>query len=193
MAKVGTATTGSHRRETLPRDATGAIQFKTGTETPPATPPTPDVPPAENPAMEDLTPDATDWSDVLTSKPAPAVFTRERVNVDDIPAPIRRMLETSFSEFLPATDPAKPRTANPKYYTHDFGSPERAEQFIKLAKQYGRYRREGTITVRASLVKGEPSKVRYCAKPLELKGARSKPTVVNPPAETAPETPPANA
>ena len=103
-----------------------------------------------------------DLSDTVTGRFSKVGAGGSRVDViKEVPAPIREKLES----LLKAFDPDKGKSGTAKYEDWNAGTPERAKEFEKLAKRYGKYRPEGRITVRAQVF--DETWVHFTAKPLE--------------------------
>lgn len=107
--------------------------------------------------------EAFDWASLapVTEEPEDSKFSRGlKFDVNKrIPESIRNDVEKAFEK-------------DGKYVLKTCATPEQAVQFTVLAKQYGKYRSQGQITVRGGPTKLDPKVVRFNAKPLEKRAPK---------------------
>ena len=141
--------------------------------------------PAQKPAA------TFDWADLPEEETVEQGYVRgTRIDVEkEIPAPIREKVEKNLSEYLAQEKNEHGVYPGPIWRRQPCGTEERADQFIKMVKRYGQYRKAGQLTIRATLDAKDKTKVRYCVKPKESKttnrlpGSESKDGPKTPPAE----------
>jgi hypothetical protein len=121
---------------------------------------------------------ADEWADVAESSYAQMYVRGARVNVEEeVPAPIRERLELLYTQFAEDVEinGLTVKAGTPKYQDFDAKTPERANKFIELARRYGKYRAAGQLTVRAAVLKDNPTVVHFTMKPKEVREANRLP------------------
>ena len=122
-----------------------------------------------------MTAPTSDWDDLTNATPD-TIYVKpnnggRRVDIlKEVPEMIRDTLEDLYELYGQDYTTPKGRrvkAGDPKYLDWDAGSPERAAQFIKLAKKYADYRPAGQTTVRANVFNG--SWVHFTMKPREAR------------------------
>lgn len=123
------------------------------------------------PVAEETKPEtpAIDWNALPDAEEA--TYTRGPVRVDveaDTPQRIKEALLKSYKAYKPGENG---KTGENAWFSQPCGTEKTAQEFIRLAKRYGKnVLIDGNrVTVRATVLASDKSVVRFCMKPFEAR------------------------
>jgi hypothetical protein len=113
---------------------------------------------------------AFDWADLGTVEDVQQGYVRgPRVDIEsEVPEVLRKRVEDNYTRYM-AQEPNDKGERTPVWVRQPCGTEQRAKEFARLVKRYGKYRKAGEITVRAVPDAKDNTAVRFCAKPKETK------------------------
>lgn len=119
-----------------------------------------------------------DWADLKPVEEVEQGYVRgTTIDVEaEIPKPIRDRVEASLKQNTPPEgyDSAKDGKFNTSWVVQECGTVKMAEEFLRLATRYAKYRKDGQITLRKGHKEGS-TQVRFAAKPFEQRASRRLP------------------